>query len=168
MKTTVILIFSIFLTSFLLEAKTTLKRGTSIFVELATEANSNDNREVKAFVSMDVVDKETDEILIARGTPVVVKVERRKAKGVGKGGWLQIMPVSTTSVDGKQILLNGIFDQTGDDRKGVTLGLGIGSAVTYLPVVGLCFLCLKGEKVVLPRGTTLYDVTVKENYVLDI
>ena len=36
--------------------------------------------------------------------------------------------------------------------------------MTYLPGVGFLFLMLKGEKIVLPQGTMLYDIYIAENY----
>lgn len=83
-----------------ISAQVTLKKGTDVFIELTTEANSNNRYEIVAIVGMDVNDIKTGETLITKGTPVKLKVERRKSRGVGKAGWLQIKPISTVSIDG--------------------------------------------------------------------
>lgn len=158
-----VLIIILFIT-YSISAQIHLKKGTNVFLELTTEANSNNKHEVMAVVGLDVNDSKTGETLIAKGTPVVIKVERKKSRGVGKAGWLQIKPISTTAIDGRQILLDGGFSKEGEQRRGVALGLGIGLGLTYLPGFGFFFLMLKGEKIILPQGTMLYDIYIKENY----
>jgi len=159
----IVLIFILFIT-YSISAQIHLKKGTNVFLELTTEANSNNKHEVMAVVGLDVNDSKTGETLIAKGTPVVIKVERKKSRGIGKAGWLQIKPISTTAIDGHQILLDGGFSKEGEQRRGVALGLGIGLGLTYLPGFGFFFLMLKGEKIILPQGTMLYDIYIKENY----
>lgn len=149
-------------------AQVQLKKGTAIFVELTTEANSNNKHEIMAVVGIDVNDSKTGETLITKGTPIVLRIERRKSRGLGKAGWLQIKPISVTAIDGRQILLDGGFSREGEQHRGVALGLGIGLGLTYLPGFGFFFLMLKGEKIVLPKGTTIYDVFIKENYQINI
>ena len=61
-------------------------------------------------------------------------------------------------------MLDGIYSKEGEDRKGLALGLGIGSGLTYLPGLGFLFLLIKGEKIVLPKGSILYDIYIGENY----
>lgn len=50
----------------------------------------------------------------------------------------------------------------------MALGLGIGLGLTYLPGFGFFFLMLKGEKIVLPQGSILYDIYIGENYKFNI
>lgn len=167
MKRLILLILTLFIT-YSIFAKIPLKKGTAVFVELTTEANSNNKHEVMAVVGIDVNDTKTGETLITKGTPIVLHIERRKSRGIGKAGWLQIKPISVTAIDGRQILLDGGFSKEGEQRRGVALGLGIGLGLTYLPGFGFFFLMLKGEKIVLPQRTMLYDIYVKENYQIDI
>lgn len=166
MKKYIVLIFILFIT-YSISAQIRLKKGTNVFLELTTEANSNNKNEIMAVVGVDVNDNRTGKTLITRGTPVILRVERKKSRGIGKAGWLQIKPISTTAIDGQQILLEGIFSKEGGQCRGVALGLGIGLGLTYLPGFGFFFLMLKGEKIVLPQGSMLYDIYVKENYMIN-
>lgn len=117
---------------------------------------------------MEVTDHKTGETLITKGSPAILKVERKKSRGIGKPGWLQIKAISVTAIDGQQILLDGGFSKEGEQRKGVALGLGIGLGFTYLPGFGFFFLMIKGEKIILPKGSMLYDIYVKENYQIKV
>lgn len=77
-------------------------------------------------------------------------------------------PISTTAVDGQIISLSGGIEQDGENRQGAAIGLGVGLGLTFLPLGGFFFLCLKGEKVDIPAGTTIFGVTVTDNYDIDI
>lgn len=162
----IVLVFILFIT-YSISAQIRLKKGTNVFLELTTEANSNNKNEIMAVVGLDVNDEKTGETLITKGTPVILMVERKKSRGIGNAGWLQIKPISTTAIDGHQILLDGVFSKEGEQRRGVALGLGIGLGLTYLPGFGFFFLMLKGEKIALPQGSMLYDIYVKENYMIN-
>lgn len=139
-----------------------LRRGTPIIVRLTTSANSNRDTPIMAEVTSDV--NISGETVIIQGTPVVLFVNKRKAKGVGKAGYLQIGCISTTAVDGQTILLSGGIEKDGENRQGAAIGLGVGLGLTFLPLGGFFFLCLKGEKVDIPSGTTIFGVSVTDNY----
>lgn len=143
-----------------------LKRGTSVIVRLTTTADSNRNTPVTAAVASDVI--VAGEAVIIKGTPVDLSVDKRRAKGLGKPGYLQIGCLSTTAVDGQTIALSGHIEKAGDDRQGAAIGLGIGLGLTLLPFGGFLLLCLKGEKAELPAGTTIMDVSVAGNYTIDV
>lgn len=85
MKKVILLIF-ILLFYYISFSQVTLKRGTNIYIELTTEANSNDNQNIYAVVGQDITDSKTGQILITKGSPVKIKVERKKSKGIGKAG----------------------------------------------------------------------------------
>ena len=87
---------------------------------------------------------------------------------IGTGTGLQIGCISTTAVDGQIISLSGGIEQDGENRQGAAIGLGVGLGLTFLPLGGFFFLCLKGEKVDIPAGTTIFGVTVTDNYDIDI
>ncbi|WP_418992618.1 hypothetical protein [Alistipes sp.] len=108
------------------------------------------------------------ETVIVRGTPVMLAVNKKKAKGVGKPGYLQLSCISTYAVDGQTILLSGGIEREGENREGTAIGLGVGLGLTFLPLGGFFFLCLKGEKAVIPAGTVLFGVTVAESYEVEI
>ena len=137
-----------------------LRRGTSVIVRLSTSANSNRDTPIRADVVSDLTI--AGEPVITRGTPVILSVNKRKAKGLGKPGYLQIGCISTTAVDGQIISLSGGIEQDGENRQGAAIGLGVGLGLTFF------FLCLKGEKVDIPAGTTIFGVTVTDNYDIDI
>lgn len=139
-----------------------LKRGTQLIVCMSTSANSNRNTPVAAEVANDLT--VAGETVIARGTPVVVAVNKTRAKGVGKAGYLQIGCISTTAIDGQTIMLSGGVEKEGENREGTAIGLGVGLGLTFVPLVGFFFLCLKGEKAEIPAGTTLFGVIVTDNY----
>lgn len=139
-----------------------LKRGTPLIVRLTTSANSNRNTPIMAEVASDVII--AGEIVIVQGTPVILSTNKRKAKGIGKAGYLQIGCISTAAVDGQTILLSGGIEQDGENRQGVAIGLGVGLGLTFLPLGGFFFLCIKGEKVDIPAGTTIFGVTIMDNY----
>lgn len=162
-----ILLLSLLFISQAIIAQILLKKGSPVFIELTTEANSNKKQDVRAVVGFNVEDPQTGETLITKGTPVALAVQRKKSRGLGKGGWLQIKVISTTAIDGRQILLDGIFTKEGLDRRGTALGLGIGLGLTYLPGFGFFFLMIRGQKIVLPQGSLLYDIYVAEKYWID-
>ena len=141
---------------------TPVKRGTSVIARLSTSANSNRNTPVRAEVASDLTI--AGEVVITRGTPVILSVNKRKAKGLGKPGYLQIGCISTTAVDGQIISLSGGIEQDGENRQGAAIGLGVGLGLTFLPLGGFFFLCMKGEKADIPAGTTIFGVTVIDNY----
>lgn len=94
-----------------------MKRGTPLIARLTTSANSNRNTPIVAEVVTDVIT--AGETVIVQGTPVILSINKRKAKGVGKAGYLQIRCIPTTAVDGQTILLSGNIEQDGENRQGV-------------------------------------------------
>lgn len=104
------------------------------------------------------------ETVIVQGTPVILSINKRKAKGVGKTSYLQIRCISTTAVDGQTILLSGNIEQDGENRQGVAIGLGVGLGLTFFTFGRFFFLCIKGEKVDIPAGTTIFGITIMDNY----
>lgn len=107
------------------------------------------------------------EAVIIRGTPVVLSVNKKRAKGVGMPGYLQVGCLSTTAADGQTIVLSGDIETEGVSRQWAATGLGVGLGLTLLPVVGFLFLCLKGEKADLPVASTILGVTVTDSYDID-
>lgn len=129
---------------------------------MTASANSNRNTPIIAEVASDVII--AGEIVIVQGTPVILSTNKRKAKGIGKAGYLQIGCISTATVDGQTILLSSGIEQDGENWRGVAIGLGVGLGLTFLPLGGFFFLCIKGEKDGIPAGTTIFGVTIMDNY----
>lgn len=91
----------------------------------------------------------------------------RKAKGVGKGAYVKLDFISTTSVDGQTIRLQGNLIREGADKKGTALGVGLGVGLTVCWPCLFC-LCIKGEKVTIPENTMAYNVVTNDIYQIDI
>lgn len=141
-----------------------LERGTVLTVRITSPISSkSDGNAPSALVENDVKDK-NGVVLIKRGTPVQLQVERKKAKGVGKGGYVIAKCVSTTAVDGQTITLEGSVDSEGDNKKGLAIGLGVGLGLTLLPFVGFAFLAIKGEQATIANNTLIPSVFVMNDY----
>ncbi len=147
-------------------AATPLERGTTVSVRLTSSANSKQKTNPTAIIENDVKNRE-GVVLIKRGTPVTLQIERKKAKGCGKGGYLHVKCVSTTAVDGQHITLEGAVEQEGDKKVGLALGLGIGLGLTFLPFVGFAFLAIKGEQAKVDANTLITPVYVMNDYAIE-
>ena len=118
-------------------------------------------------VDANIMDSKGENIVISRGTPVVMDIEIQRAKGVGKAGYIKINCVSTTAVDGQRINLIGTNIAQGNDRKGMAIGLGVGLGIVVCPPCFFC-LCIKGENVVIPENTVLGNIVVNDNYTISV
>lgn len=116
-----------------------------------------------AIVENDVKSKD-GRVLIKRGTPVQLQIDRQKARGVGEPGSVTVKCVSTNAVDGQSILLEGSVSGEGNDKKGLSIGLGVGLGLTFLPGVGFAFLAIKGEQAVIENNTIIPTVFVMNDY----
>ncbi len=144
-----------------------LPQGRSIPVRITSEVYSNarprHQTSPTAIVDTDIKNDDGQHVLIRRGTPVAISAVIRKAKGVGKGAFVQLECLSTYAVDGQQIRLYGNLIRVGKSREGTALGVGLGIGLTvFLP--GLFFLCLKGKKVYIPENTLLHNVITTDVY----
>ena len=147
-------------------AGTPLRRGTMVLVRTQSEITSkNVSNTLNAIVDSDV--KASDgTIVISRGTPVMANMEVKKAKGVGKPGEIAIKSMSTTSVDGQHIYLNGSVNEEGESKKGKALGLGLGlGLLVFLPFIG--FLGKKGGQAKIPAGTVFTQFSTADDYQIE-
>ena len=144
-----------------------LTRGTSFSVRFSSSVTSNPKAETtpSAFVDHDVKNA-NGTIVIKKGTPVELVVNKTKAKGCGKPGTLEIQCVSTTAVDGQRISLNGDIAKEGTNQKGLSIGLGVGLGVTFLPFVGFAFLAIKGHDAKIESNTIIPNVFVMNDYTI--
>ena len=143
-----------------------LDRGTTLSVRVLSQVTSKSQGTATAMVENDVKNKE-GVVLIKRGTPVQLQIEKKGAKGCGKAGYVQVKCISTSSVDGQTITLEGSTDAQGDDKKGLAIGLGVGLGLTFLPFVGFAFLAIKGEQAVIPANTLIPYVVVMNDYTIN-
>lgn len=132
-------------------------------VRITSQVTSKNEGSPSAIVENDVKSKD-GRVLIKRGTPVQLQIDRQKARGVGKPGSVTVKCVSTNAVDGQSILLEGSVSGEGNDKKGLSSGLGVGLGLTFLPVVGFAFLAIKGEQAVIENNTIIPTVFVMNDY----
>lgn len=141
-----------------------LRRGTVLSVRIVSSITSkNGGVDPSAIVENDVYGK-NGELVIRRGTPVVLQVDKKKAKGCGKPGYVNVKCVSTSAVDGQSITLEGAVSDEGDSKKGLALGLGFGLGLTFLPFVGFAFLAIRGEQGSIADNTVMPSVFVMNDY----
>lgn len=132
-------------------------------VRITSQVTSKNEGSPSAIVESDVKSKD-GRVLIKRGTPVQLQIDRQKARGVGKPGSVTVKCVSTNAVDGQSILLEGSVSGEGNDKKGLSIGLGVGLGLTFLPGVGFAFLAIKGEQAVIENNTIIPTVFVMNDY----
>ena len=162
-KKYVIVALSALMTNLTVFASTPLERGTTLSVRITSQVTSKNEGSPSAIVENDVKSKD-GRVLIKRGTPVQLQIDRQKARGVGKPGSVTVKCVSTNAVDGQSILLEGSVIGEGNDKKGLSIGLGVGLGLTFLPGVGFAFLAIKGEQAVIENNTIIPTVVVMNDY----
>lgn len=141
-----------------------LTRGTQVPVRLTTDANSKTGDTPTAIVEQDVATRD-GKVLIAKGTPVQLEIEAQKARGCGRPGSITVKCVSTQSVDGQRIALEGTKSTEGANKKGSTIGLGVGLGCFVWPC--LFILCKKGGEATIPANTLLTNVSVAWEYSIE-
>lgn len=162
-KKYVIVALSALMTNLTVFASTPLERGTTLSVRITSQVTSKNEGSPSAIVENNVKSKD-GRVLIKRGTPVQLQIDRQKARGVGKPGCVTVKCVSTNAVDGQSILLEGSVSGEGNDKKGLSIGLGVGLGLTFLPGVGFAFLAIKGEQAVIENNTIIPTVFVMNDY----
>lgn len=140
-----------------------LDRGTVLSVRITTKITSKSKTIPVAIVENDVKDK-AGSLLIKQGTPILLQIDRKRAKGCGKAGYLSVKCVSTTSVDGQTVILNGNLEDEGSNRIGLAIALAICLGFTILPLFGFFFLALKGKQAKIESNTIIPNVFVMNEY----
>ncbi len=146
-------------------ASSPLTRGKSVLVRITTTIDSKkgDAQNYNAVVDADVISNE-GKILIKSGTPVELQIDAQKAKGCGRAGSISASCISTTSVDGQRISLNGTIGAEGANKKGAAIGTGVGLGLTFLPFIGFAFLAIKGGNAQIKANTVINNVFVANDY----
>jgi len=140
--------------AFVSAAEIVIPRGTVVFGELDEKITSNERQfrvgyEVDGHVWRDVV--VGGHTVIPAGTPLVLRVSKLRGSNVGgRGGSLEIMAVSVKALDGTEISLTGGYDESGNDRYGVSRALSM-----VLWPAGF----LPGRRAVLDKGT-VFDASI--------
>ncbi len=165
-KNYIILLFFIYLSTLNSQAER-LDNGTQVTLVTKDVISSKYDLDGVVQILYDVCTPQ-GEVLIKSGTPVFYSVDRKKAKGVGRPGNLNINFISTTAVDGRVILLRGNKKIVGQSKKGLAIGLGVGLGVTVLPGIGLGFLGIKGKEAILPSEMVINNIYVANTYEINI
>ncbi|MCF0198233.1 MAG: hypothetical protein HUK02_02770 [Bacteroidaceae bacterium] len=141
------------------KAQTVLPSGTVVTVQITNEVTSKNAAELaQAAVLSDV--SVGGQVLVKAGAPVMLQVEKTKARGVGRAGVINIVPVSTVAVDGSVVPLNATpSNYEGDKKLGKAVGLGVGLGVCVFPPLLAC-LAIKGGQAKVPAGTLIPNVRV--------
>lgn len=145
-----------------------LKSGQQIPVRIMSSVSSDNHMQSlpMAIVDANITDSNGN-ILISRGTHVVLNTERVRRKGVGKAGYIQIDCLTTTAVDGQTIYLMGGIGACGRDREALAIGLGVGAGIVAFPF-GLFCLCIKGEEAYIPGNSVISGVVIDDNYTIKL
>jgi len=146
----IILAISIFSLSFTSDPLI-LRAGTPIILELTNTLDSdqlNIGQSVDFRVNHDVIVNKITVIKagsIARG-----QITRAaKSKALGRQGYVDVMIKNVQAIDGQFIPLAGnSLYREGEDKEIIAWGLGV--------FVCFLFLFTKGEKAIIPAGTTVY------------
>ena len=147
-------------------AATPLQRGTSLSVRITSQISSKKKASAPTAIVENDVREKNGIVVIKRGTPVQLQIEKKKARGCGRAGYVNVKCVSTTAVDGQNITLEGNIDAEGDNKKGLAIGLGVGLGLTVLPTVGFAFLAIKGGQAEIPSNTLISNVFVMNDYMI--
>lgn len=166
LRKTITVAMALLMTHLSVFASTPLTRGTSLAVRITSPISSKQQGSPSAIVEYDVK-SEDGKVLIKRGTLVELQVDRKKAKGCGKAGYVAVNCLSTTTVDGQVVSLNGSTSDEGDDKTGLAVGLGVGLGLTFLPIVGFAFLAIKGEQASIQPNTIISNVFITNDYTVE-
>ncbi len=165
MKRIASLIFCLLILNLQIKADGILPRGTSVPIRIISALNSGNKQNAQAIVEYDIKDK-NNKILIRKGTPVDIQVKMKKAKGLGKEGYIHLQCLTTQAIDNQTIMLQGEWEEYGESRDGLALGLGIGLGLSVLPIVGFAFLAIKGKQAIIEPNTRLPLVFTTEDYII--
>lgn len=142
-------------------AATPLRRGTTVNIRTSENIELKNGKNATGYVDMDV--KNGDGLVVIRqGTPVVLEVKGKKARGCGRAGRVEALCVSTTAVDGQMVSLMGSTSDEGKNKKGLAIGLGVGLGWFAWPLLSL--LAIKGGQGVIEKGTLIQNVMVANDY----
>lgn len=126
-------------------AASPLERGTALSVRVTSQITSKKKGTASAIVENDVKGKD-GKVVIKRGTPVQLQLEKKSARGCGKAGYVNVKCISTQAIDGQNITLEGNINDEGESKKGLAIGLGVGLGLTFFHLSALPSLPSKGKK----------------------
>jgi len=158
-------------------ARVLLPEGTIVYVELAEEVNSDQDKfpigyHPEGHVWRDVVVGGIT--IIEAGTPIVLMISDGTQRGIGaRPGAIEIQAMYVNAVGGAEITLIGGYGQMAADSSGINQALGASlSAAAYAtgvfsPYIGLPTAFLPGRKAVLEEGT-VFDAAIPADTYIDV
>ena len=147
-------------------AENVLSRGTFIQARIVDAIKSN-QQNISTTIIVDNDVNIDGKVLIKRGTPIVAQIERKKARGCGRPGTLNVKFLTTEAVDGQTIILSGgTMSIEGDAKKGLAIGLGVGLGWFFWP--GLGCLAIRGGQAEIPADTLINNIMVGNNYKINL
>lgn len=127
---------------------TTLPAGTPIVLrnmEAINSSNITNGTSVMFTVVNDVV--VDDKVVIKAGAVVDAQVNYAKKKNyAGVAGEITVSDFAVKAVDGTYIPLRATMSSKGEEKMGLSIGLGL--------LICVLFLLIQGEDAVIPAGTT--------------
>lgn len=131
-----------------------LKSSSTIPVKNVEKIESQNAKSVYEFVVSKDIKDPNGKILIAEGSPVVVDLQTKKTKAIGRSGEIIIKLKSVEAVDGQEIELTGDISIKPEDIQGKVLGISLGVGLLLFPPM-LLYLLKKGDTAVLDSNTTI-------------
>jgi len=166
MKTKRLILLSyLFLLSTVLssQSKDNLPAGTVIPIYFTHYVCSDGNNQIRAYVSKDIYG-DSGKIVVRGGESVAIEINKKKARGWGRPGSIEVIAISVTGVDGTEIKLNGSDYVEGRDKKSGAILSAVGGFF-LIPFFGiLAGALVKGEDVCIsgiPVVRTVNTVTIK-------
>lgn len=134
----------------------TLPAGTPIVLrnmETINSSNITNGSSVMFTVINDVV--VDDKVLIKAGSIVNAQVNYAKKKNyAGVAGEITISDFAAKAVDGTYVPLRATLSSKGEEKMGLSIGLGV--------VICILFLLIQGDDAVIPAGTTKSVYTIMD------
>lgn len=134
----------------------TLPAGTPIVLRnlqmISSEELTNGSTVSFSVVNDVIVD---NKVLIKSGSPVEAEISYAKKKNyAGIAGEITVSDFAVRAVDGTYIPLRATLSSKGEDKMGVSIGLGV-----FLCVL---FLLIQGEDAIIPAGRTKSVYTIMD------
>lgn len=144
-----------------------LKVGTNLVVGLSDKiTHENYMKTHRFYVENEVIDPKTKQLIIAKGTPVIVDLDYQKGRTVGRPGHVEVKFLSTLGVDNQVIALKGGLEVKGEDKMSQTLGVGIGVGIFIWPMFFYLF-APGGHPEILPSNSIGIAEVTKDYIVSD-
>jgi hypothetical protein len=158
------LAFSLILLVPCLGSAETVQSGTTVrlrFLNGISSEEASEGQGVSFVVVGNVVDPETQRVLIRAGAPASGSITRINHRGIaGKKGELGLTIHQTEAVDGSSVPLSATMDSSGRGTRGTAIGLTAVGALIFLPL--MLFIFKKGKEAKIPAGSEINAYVVSD------